>query len=83
MRATITLVKAYQVLGEKPDTGKDKLLMEAEIILRAKFTSETDLAAKDAQWYIKTLCRQKLLSGIRLILCETAFAKIPLPASLI
>lgn len=75
-------LKAYQMSGDEPDSEKDKLLMEAKIRQEAVFELSGDDEASSLYWHMQALCRQKLLSRMRLLISETDFAQVPLPNSI-
>ncbi|MDF7806063.1 hypothetical protein P4E94_01350 [Pontiellaceae bacterium B12219] len=76
------VVKAFSGTGEQPDPEKDLLLMEATASVEGQFelseSADFDEIAGLA-WYFDEICRQKLLSKMRLLLLDTEFAGLPLP----
>ncbi len=77
-------VKAFSGTGDRPDPETDLLLMEATASVEGHFAladSATVDGIESLVWYFDEVCKQKLLSKMRLLLLDTEFSNLPLPGN--
>jgi len=82
-KASLTM-KAFSSTNGKPDPEKDLLLMEATASVEGHFVFKDSADVKILEsfvWHFDEVCKQKLLSKMRLLLLDTEFAHLPLPGN--
>jgi len=82
-KASLTM-KAFSSTNGKPDPEKDLLLMEATASVEGTFAFKDSVDVENLKsfvWHFDEVCKQKLLSKMRLLLLDTEFAHLPLPGN--